>query len=209
MPDPEGGPGTPGVANATTNPLYGGLLLPTDVWLVQYDCITGGVSVEPPEHSTPWVEAKTGHPEITAENGTLHLVTLHPESIEYSKSLPTLSNVTGCFAEAVVRVATSQAGADLGALLEMEATSAGAAVCLRATGVNLLGEANVAVDMTRWRTVVLGLDGTTSTLWVDGKVMQESTILHPTCGTQVYFGASAIGGSLDVTWRYVRVRAAT
>lgn len=206
MPDPAEGTFVPGVAHPVTNPLYGGIMLPTDQWLVQYDAVTNDLTVEPQSHSQPWARTLTGSPTITATNGTLRLVTDGATGVQYAYSLPTLDTWTGCYAEAIVRVTAGPVGADRGAMFGIEAGDAAGVVFLRDDGLNLWGAADVAVDMTKWRRVRLALRGADTKLWVDGRLAQESNLAYLTASKQALFGVIPGYGASDVTWRYMRAR---
>jgi len=206
MPDPAEGPLGTAAANVTTNPLYGGLLLPTTQWLVQYDAVTNDLTVEPQNHTQIWTRTLTGSPTITAAKATLRIVTDGATGVEYAYSLPTLDTWTGCYAEALVRVAAASAGADLGAMFGIEAGDAAAVVFLRDDGLNIWNADHLAVDMTKWRRVRLALKGADAKLWVDGKFAQESSLSYLTDRTQAIFGVIPGYGACDVTWRYMRAR---
>jgi hypothetical protein len=190
----------------TTNPLYGGLMIETDAWLVDYDAVTNDATVEPQNHTQAWTRVLTGSPAITASNGTLQVVTETATGIKYTYSLPTLDTWTGCYAEAVVRVNASVSGADYGAMFALECGDGAVAVMLRDDGLNLWDMPHVAVDMTQWRRVRVALQGADTCLWVDGKFVHQSSLSYLTDRKQAVFGALAGDGPVDVTWRYMRAR---
>ena len=194
--------------NTTTNPLYGGIHLPADNWSVVYDCLTGGVSVEPDSHTQAWTKAETGTVVKAAANGMFSMATCsHVPGCPYHFGDTDFSTDEGVLAEAMLYMDASPASADFGAALGIEAGENAVVAYLRTGGLNLDGLANVAFDLSNWHWVKVALQGDEIRLYVDGQLVQSNyAASYATCNKRVLFGIIANEGPADVTWRYVRAR---
>ena len=194
--------------NITTSPLYGGIHLPADDWSVVYDCLTGGVSVEPDAHTQAWTKAETGTVVSAASNGMFNLATAaHTDGCLYTFADTDFSTDEGVLIEALLYMDSSASSADMGAALGIEAGENAAVAYLRTGGLNLDGMENVAVDLTGWHWVRVALQGDELRVYVDDLLVQSSYApSYVTCNKRALFGIIANDGPADVTWRYVRAR---
>jgi len=193
--------------NTSRSPLYGGNQLPSNLWSVIYDCVTGGASVEPDAHAQAWAKAAVGSPVMSATNGMFSLATaLASDGCLYSYDVAGFDTWEGAYLDAQVFVPVGASGSDCGAIIELDLGDAGVAAFLRPDGLNLMGMVNVARDMTRWRFVRLGLQGAEARLWVDGALVQSGGLSYLTTAKRACFGVAPDRGPVTAVWSYVRAR---
>lgn len=155
-------------------------------WLVWYK----GTSDVTPDADTPaWVKHVAGS--ATGVNATDLLTTTAAAGGTHSIYYDYQSASTGKEAEAKLRVVSSGTGLNTGACLALFDGTWQFVVWLRATGLNIDGQAEVAIDLsTVAHRVRLQHDGTTCHVWVDGQWQQSGGPAN----------ASALEGAVFGSW---------
>ena len=197
----------PGPAWRVTNPLFGGIHIPSTEWSVIYDAIGDDVSVDPDGHAQAWTREVVGTPTHVSSNGLFALATTnaaHQCLYHYDDS--GYATYTGAYIETLVKVATSTSAIDKGVIVGVELGDAAGAAFIRAAGVNLMGASNVAKDMTGWHWVRLGVYGAETRLWIDGTLVQAYGVSYLTSNKRALFGISDGRGPANATFRYVQAR---
>lgn len=111
-------------------------------------------------------------------------------SLYYSYDIATLSNATGATIEAQVRVNTSDSGANKGSALSICDGSFQFILWLRADGLNIDGQADVAMDLaTTAHRIKFSAIGDSCRVWVDDQLRQTGTYANVTALQRATFGS--------------------
>jgi hypothetical protein len=187
---------------------YGGILPETQAWLVQYTGSHALASVLPEDDDPAWDKTEVGSPAATVDNGVLELACADAASaLRWWLDDTGYTNATGVVLEALVRVTASSAEADSGLLLEVRDGECQFVVFLRHDGVNILGQDDVAVDLSDgFRRIVLACRGMDCRLLVDGQWVQDGHVASLVEEQRIGFGtASGYGyATAEIAWVHAR-----
>jgi len=161
-----------------------------DMWLVYYRG-----AVDPDADSPAWTETLSGTVTHSSDGDVFTIVDDSDDEHLYyaSPTQATLDSAVGSILEAKVRVSVGGSGANRGAALSIFDGTRQYTAWLRSDGVNIDGEANVAINMTPWRRVKLVGRGDGCQLFIDGDIQQTGWYMNPTVKQQFAFG-SYVGG---------------
>jgi len=156
------------------------------MWLVYYKG-----AVDPDADSPAWTEMLSGTVAHSSD-GAVFTITddTDGEHLYYSSpTQATLDSAVGSILEARVRVSAGGTGVNRGAAMSIFDGTRQYTAWLRSDGVNIDGEDNVAINMTRWRRVKLVGRGDGCQLFIDGDIRQTGTYMNPTVKQQFTFGS--------------------
>ena len=194
------------MATTTTNPVFGGILLPTRRWLTIYDGCREFANVLPSGETDPWTRHATGVVTETLLHGILTTTDLADGSGLYYDHDLALSNETGSILDARCQINAGSSAVNTGALMVINDGTYQACAWLRPDGVNLQERENCAVDMTYYRRVRLVLKGLDVALYIDDRRIDYGPLSGLTSDSQVAFGTKSNYGYATVQWDYVRAR---
>jgi hypothetical protein len=164
--------------------VFGGVLAPYE-WLVDYEA-----DALPQNDAVPWTETLEAPVSAAVASGALSVVNVAGNAAWrfWELPVPSLDDAVGTWLQAQVRVTADVAGVNQGMVLAIFDGTYQYLAWLRADGVNLDGEADVAVDMTDWRRVTFLAQGGRCWLLVDGEQVQVSLQKATTAALEVAFG---------------------
>lgn len=156
-------------------------------WDIWYQASSGNL----PEADTPaWTEHETGTPSATVSGGVLAVVAdggaAESDYWGYSNAA-----FTGpCEIEALVKVSSADAGAHKGSCLSLHNGTWQFVVWLRDDGLNIDGEADVAVTLSDdYHRVRMVVRDKACEVYVDGTFLQRGGPANATTATGVTFGS--------------------
>ena len=187
--------------------MYGGILISSSAWQLEYEGYEGGVDLLPDEVADPWTKTETGSPAAEALNGILSMVVADGEMLNYEHAVVTLDNVAGCRMDIMVMVTASSADSDTGAAMILHDGDNEFVCWLRTDEINLHGFSPRKVDLSRLRQVTLCCQGLSCAVYVDGILAQRGYLASTTTAQKAVFGTIAGYGYASADWRWVRVRA--
>jgi hypothetical protein len=154
-------------------------------WLVNYDADAV------PENSTPaWAKHLLGEPTIEDSGGILSIANTGPTAgVWYSIANADLNANGGVVLESRLKVTAGTATVDQGACLVICDGAHRFIAWLRKAGANIQGQANFAVDLSRYRRVKLVTQADTAKLYVDGSLRQVGSYCETTTDLYVGFGS--------------------
>jgi len=174
------------------NLLYGGdiSVLTPNIWLVWYQ---GDVQ---PDIDTPaWTEFLVGDITHGPTSGIFMIIdNIGPTGYlfyEIADEVATLSNYVGTVIESRMRIIDSTGHEGQGTALCIFDGTYKFIAWIREGGVNIDGEADVAIDMTQWRQVRFEAQGTVAKLYVDGQLQQTGSYVGASAVRKISFGTYA------------------
>ena len=172
------------------NLIYDGVLPTVDIWLVWYDGIV------PPDIDTPaWTEFLLGGITHGSTAGIFMIIdNIGPTGYlfyEIAAEVATIDNYVGTVIESRMRIIDSTGYEGQGTALCICDGVYKFVAWMREAGVNIDGEADVAIDMTQWRQVRFEAQGITARLYVDGELQQTGSYVGASAVRKVSFGTYA------------------
>jgi len=172
------------------NLIYDGVLPIVDIWLVWYDGIV------PPDIDTPaWTEFLLGSITHGSTAGIFMIIdNIGPTGYlfyEIAAEVATIDNYVGTVIESRMRIIDSTGHEGQGTALSICDGVYKFVAWIREDGVNIDGEADVAIDMTQWRQVRFEAQGIIARLYVDGELQQTGSYVGASAVHKVSFGTYA------------------
>jgi hypothetical protein len=187
------------------NALFGGIC-PGISWLAQYAGGAGsGASVLPDDDTPAWTKAEAGDAVDAVTSCVLATDLDGTGGLTYTLAQD-LAAGDGAMIEAFLQVSGDLSAPDSGLRLVLCTATQAYAAWIHSGGLNLDGEANVALDMSNWRNVRLMGRGATCALAVDGVIVQVGPA-GVAAASSVEFGIPTQTGVIGADWVEVRARA--
>jgi hypothetical protein len=185
--------------------LFGGICPGID-WTAQYTGGAGsGGSVFPEDDTPAWTKAEAGDVVASAVSCVLATDLEGTGGLTYTLAQD-LAAGEGAYLEAFLQVSGDLSAPDSGLRLVLCTAEEAYAAWIHSGGLNIDGEANVALDMSNWRNVRLMGRGASCALAVDGVVVQLGPKTGVATASYVEFGIPTQTGVIGADWREIRSR---
>jgi len=172
------------------SPIFGGLTPQTEVHWAEYVAHRSGSLVLPAADTPAWTRVAVGAPTEAVTYAIYSQAASEGNVARYYMNDDDMTNEIGTVVELRVKIDSSSSAADTGLLIEIRDGEAQFVAWLRADGVNMNEEDNVAIDMTEWRVVTLSARGADAILSVDGEVVQFGHMTALVSEQRIGFGCA-------------------